>query len=30
VHRSEIRQVALRDLGTEPAQGDGALVLPPD
>jgi hypothetical protein len=30
VHRGEIRQVALHDLGAEPAQGAGALVLPPD
>jgi hypothetical protein len=29
VHRGEIRQVALHDLGAEPAQGAGALVLPP-
>jgi hypothetical protein len=30
VHRGEIRQVALHDLSAEPAQGVGALVLPPD
>jgi hypothetical protein len=30
VHRGEIRQVALYDLSAEPAQGAGALVLPPD
>jgi hypothetical protein len=30
VHRGEIRQVALHGLGAEPAQGAGALVLPPD
>ena len=30
VHRGEIRQVALYDLSAEPAQGVGALVLPPD
>jgi hypothetical protein len=30
MHRGEIRQVALHDLGAEPAQGAGALVLPPD
>jgi hypothetical protein len=30
VHRGKIRQVALHDLSAEPAQGIGALVLPPD
>jgi hypothetical protein len=30
VHRGEIRQVALHDLGAEPTQGAGALVLSPD
>jgi len=30
VHRGEIRQVALHDLGAEPAEGVGALVLPLD
>jgi hypothetical protein len=30
MHRGEIRQVALHDLSAEPAQGVGALVLPPD
>jgi hypothetical protein len=30
VHRGEIRQVALYHLSAEPAQGVGALVLPPD
>jgi len=30
VHRGEIRQVTLHDLGAKPAQGDGALVLPAD
>jgi hypothetical protein len=30
VHRAEIREVALHDLGAEPAQGVGTLVLPPD
>ena len=30
VHRGKIRQVALHDLGAEPTQGGGALVLPPD
>ena len=30
MHRGEIRQVALHDLGAEPAQRFGALILPPD
>ena len=30
MHRGEIRQVALHDLGAEPAEGVGALVLPLD
>ena len=30
VHRGEIRQVALHDLGAEPAESVGTLVLSPD